>query len=92
MVGGHPGFFSLLFNVCVCEERQLEEQKAPAGAGTLRLRLLLATLTSPTRPRSSDPTDVFLHVPFGTVGSTHQKQKEEASPQPQWLKVIHKYP
>ena len=80
MVGGHPFFFSLLFNVCVCEERQLEEQKAPAGAGTLLMRLLLATLRSPAQPSSSGPTDLFSHMPFGMVGSTHRKEGEEVSP------------
>lgn len=70
----------MLFNICVCEERQLEEQKAPAGAGTLHMRLLPATLRSPTQPSSSGPTDLFLHVPFGMVGSTRQKEGEEISP------------
>lgn len=35
VVGGHP-FFSLLLSISACEEQQLGEQKAPAGAGTLR--------------------------------------------------------
>lgn len=89
MVGGHPFFFPLLFNVHVCEELQLEEQKAPAGAGTLHVSLLLAALRSPTQPSSSGPTDLFLHVPLGMVGSTHEKEGEEVS---QWLKIIHEYP
>lgn len=77
-MGGHP-FFSLPFKICACEEQQVEEQKAPAGAGTLHMRLLLAPLGSPTQPSSSGPTDLFLHVPFDMVGSTHQKDGEEIS-------------
>lgn len=78
VVGGHPFHFSLLFNACVDEDRQLEEQKAPARAGMLHTSLLSATLRSPTQ--TSSPTDLFLHVLIGMMRSIPQKEGKEVSP------------